>query len=402
MRNKFQAGSPIPIKAATGETEILVFGDIGESFWDDSGITAKSIKTQLDEAPSGDTIVVRINSPGGDAFEGVAIGNVLRDDSRRIVVKVDGTAISSASIIAMAGDEIRMADNALMMIHNPWTSVAGDANDMRSMADRLDKVGAALAQTYVSRTGKSRDEVAAMMDAETWLSAEEALEAGFATHIDGANDGAEALLTERKIAAYGNVPGAVDRWMRATPVQVAAALDMSVTVPGIPTFDIAFGGNTADGVILPKTSPPADTERGGNTQEDNTVDLKEMQAALTTMTEANAEVNARADALETQNMKLVEERDGALAKLAEIADAALVAKVEAFVDHKFTQPELEDQLALARKDEPLFDKLVAQRTDLTILAKDPIGAGDDSPEPSPVTGADGTGLTTLVNAAASN
>ena len=401
MRNRFQAGSPVvPIKAAQGETEILVYGDIGESFWDDSGITAKGVKGQLDAASVNDTIVVRINSPGGDAFEGVAIGNILRDDSRRIVVKVDGTAISSASIIAMAGDEIRMADNALMMIHNPWTCVCGDSTEMRSMADRLDKVGAALAQTYVSRTGKSRDDVAALMDAETWFSAEEALEAGFATHIDGARDDAEALLTEQKIAAYGNVPGSVSRWMRPA-------------AGGRPPYTDAEGrhGPPVDalaGVILPKDSPPADTERGGiHPHTETAMDLTEVQAALTDatakvvqLTEDVSAANSRGDMFEAQNIKLVEERDAAKAQLDTIDGARLADKVKALVGVKFAGNEYDDQLESAQANEELFDRLMAQRSPMTLLNRDPAGIGDNKPAPRAGSNTKGEGLAKLVNAAA--
>ena len=395
MRNRFQAGSPVvPIKAAQGETEVLIYGDIGESFWDDSGITAKSIKAQLDAASANDVIVVRVNSPGGDAFEGVAIGNILRDDSRRIVVKVDGTAISSASIIAMAGDEIRMADNALMMIHNPWTMVAGDAKEMRSMADRLDKVGAALAQTYVTRTGKARDDIAAMMDAETWLSADEALEAGFATHIDGARDDVEALLTEQKIAAYGNVPGSVSRWMRPAPTARMAA-----AVRGL---------DALAGVIVPQDSPPADTERGGiHTNTETAMELSEVQAALTDatamvarLTEDVSAANSRGDMLEAQNIKLVEERDAAVAKLDEIDATRLADKVKALVGVKFAGNEYDDQLESAKLNEELFDRLMAQRSDLKILVRDPAGIGDGKPTQRAGANDKGQGLANIVSAAA--
>jgi ATP-dependent protease ClpP protease subunit len=393
MRNRFQAGSPVvSFRAAQGETEILVYGDIGESFWDDSGITAKGIKAQLDAASANDVIVVRINSPGGDAFEGVAICNILRDDSRRIVVKVDGTAISSASIVAMAGDEIRMADNALMMIHNPWTCVCGDSTEMRLMADRLDKVGAALAQTYVSRTGKSRDDIAAMMAAETWFSAEEAFEAGFATHIDGARDDAEALLTEQRIAAYGNVPGSAARWVRgnnALAIQYTASAACT-------TGDLAY-----------QNSPPADTERGGtHPQTETAMDLPEVQAALTDatamvarLTEDVSAANARGDMLEAQNIKLVEERDAIKAELDTIDATRLVDKVRALVGVKFAGNEYDDQLESAKLNEALFDRLMVQRSDMSVLVRDPAGIGDDKPTRRAGANDKGQGLADIVRAA---
>lgn len=183
-----------------GTLELLIYEDIGEDWWDGGGLTAKTVREQLDRAGLYSRISVRINSPGGDAFEGVAIGNVLKATGKPVDVAVDGIAASAASIIAMCGSTITMAHNAMMMIHNAWTFEMGDSRAMAKMAERLDKIDGAIAQTYVDRTGKSMDDVRAMMDAETWMSADECMEQGFATAIAAEPDAekeAEALAMAR-------------------------------------------------------------------------------------------------------------------------------------------------------------------------------------------------------------
>lgn len=165
--------------------EIVIYSDIGESLWYEA-VSAKSVKAQLDEM-TGD-VVVRINSPGGDVFDGFAMHNLLKSHSGRITVKIDGLAASAASVVAMAGDEIVMAENALMMIHDPWTMAVGSAADMRDTADLLDKVKGSIVTTYTSRTGMDSDMVADMMSAETWFDAAEALNVGLATGIEGTSD----------------------------------------------------------------------------------------------------------------------------------------------------------------------------------------------------------------------
>ncbi len=164
-----------------GTLELSIYEQIGRDFFGD-GVTAKSVKQQLDAAQFS-RIAVRINSPGGDAFEGLAIGNLLRSTKKPIDVFVDGIAASAASIIAMAGHTRTMGANAMLMIHNAWTLCAGDGNDMRKMADTLDKISDSIAQTYMERTGKSLDDIKALMDAETWMSAQDAVDGGFATGI---------------------------------------------------------------------------------------------------------------------------------------------------------------------------------------------------------------------------
>jgi ATP-dependent Clp protease, protease subunit len=146
------------------------------------GVSAKSFLNDM-RAVKGDTINLSINSPGGDVFAGVAIYNALRSSGKKVNVKVLGLAASAASLIAMAGDEIEMPENAMMMIHNPWSFAMGDADELRSTADVLDKIGNSLVGTYAARTGKADDEIKALLDAETWMSAQEAVDMGFATKV---------------------------------------------------------------------------------------------------------------------------------------------------------------------------------------------------------------------------
>lgn len=159
--------------------EILIYSDIGDSYWYDS-VSAKDIKDKLDAMDNGD-LVVRINSPGGSVFDGFAIYNLLNQREGKVTVQVDGMAASAASVIAMAGDEILMADNALMMIHDPWTMMAGSADEMRDTAELLDKIKGSIITTYQSQTSLSAEEIGEMMAAETWFSAAEAVENGLAT-----------------------------------------------------------------------------------------------------------------------------------------------------------------------------------------------------------------------------
>ena len=167
------------VKAATGGGNALltVHDDVGAF-----GVSAKDFLNDL-RAAEGPEIDVEINSPGGDVFAGLAIFNGLRASGKKVNVKVIGLAASAASLIAMAGDTIEMPENTYMMVHNPWSFALGGSEDMRATADMLDKVAASLVTTYANRTGKSHDEITALLDAETWMTAQEAVDAGFATSV---------------------------------------------------------------------------------------------------------------------------------------------------------------------------------------------------------------------------
>jgi ATP-dependent Clp protease protease subunit len=165
--------------------EVLIYEDIGEGWF--GGVSAKGFADDLKALGDGiKTINVRINSAGGSVFDGVAIYNTLRKHGARIEVDIDGMALSIASVIAMAGDEIRMAENALFMIHDPWTMTWGNAGELREQADLLDKIKGTLVDTYVARSGRSAAEVSDWMAAETWMTAQEAQERGFVNSITGA------------------------------------------------------------------------------------------------------------------------------------------------------------------------------------------------------------------------
>ncbi|HEY2417855.1 MAG TPA: head maturation protease, ClpP-related, partial [Steroidobacteraceae bacterium] len=188
-----------------GTLELLVYEDIGENFWTGGGVTAKTVKQQIDAAGAFERIAVRINSPGGDAFEGSAILSLLKAQKKPVAVYVDGIAASAASIIAMAGDTITMGRTAMMMIHNAWSVCMGSAVEMRKAADVLDKISASMALAYVARSGMSAEAVKAIMDADTWMSAEECVQQGFATAIADDQDGEAAMALARSFRSLAKL-----------------------------------------------------------------------------------------------------------------------------------------------------------------------------------------------------
>ena len=163
---------------------IRINDQIGKDWWTDEGIAAKDFINTLEELGNVEEIVLHINSPGGNVYDGLEIHNNLKRHSARVTVIVDGIAASIASVIAMAADEIIMPANTQMMIHNPSTWAVGDANEMRSTADRLDEVKDSLITSYVDFTGKDKEEIWQLMDSETYMSAEEAVNMGFATRVE--------------------------------------------------------------------------------------------------------------------------------------------------------------------------------------------------------------------------
>lgn len=163
--------------------EIVMYGTIGEDDnWDD--VTAKQFSNDLKQYENYKNIDLRINSPGGSVFAGQAIYTMLKRHSAKITVYIDGVAASIASLIAMAGDKVIMPANAVMMIHNPWSFAIGNSSDMRKSADTLDKIRDSMLAAYISKTGMDKDELIALLDEETWMTAETAVEKGFADEVE--------------------------------------------------------------------------------------------------------------------------------------------------------------------------------------------------------------------------
>jgi len=187
--------------AAEGETsaEISIYDAIG-SF----DVNAKQFVDELKEI-NADTINLRINSPGGSVIDGNAMFNALQRHPAKVITHIDGLAASMASVIAMAGDEVHMADNALLMIHNPWTFSMGDADELRADADLLDKMSASILSSY-GRSQYEADEIKNLMDEETWFTAQEAFDAGFVDHISTGLRAAAGDITAMAEGAEIKVP----------------------------------------------------------------------------------------------------------------------------------------------------------------------------------------------------
>ena len=193
------------IKAQSGtRAEIYIFGVVVDYKWydDDDDVTAKEF---IDAIKNLGDLDVHINSPGGSVPAGNAIYNALRRHKGDVAVYIDGMAASIASVIAMAGSRVIMPENALLMIHDPWSYAVGNAADMRKTADTLDKFKSGLVAAYRDKTGLDEDVIATMMSAEAWITAAEAVEMGFADELEQPI----AVAARFDLSRYKNVPQAL-------------------------------------------------------------------------------------------------------------------------------------------------------------------------------------------------
>ncbi|MBO9158993.1 MAG: Clp protease ClpP, partial [Escherichia coli] len=186
------------------EADIFIYDEIG--YW---GVTAKQFVNDLRALGDITHINLHINSPGGDVFDGIAIYNALKHHGAAITVHIDGLAASMASVIAMVGNPVIMPENTMMMIHKPWGFAGGDATDMRDYADLLDKVESVLIPAYAQKTGKSTEEIAAMLEDETWMSGSECLEKGFADQVTPSLQ-AMACIHSKRIEEFEKMPKELD------------------------------------------------------------------------------------------------------------------------------------------------------------------------------------------------
>ncbi|HHO6115555.1 TPA: head maturation protease, ClpP-related [Staphylococcus aureus] len=165
------------------EHVLVISGAIGESNYFYDATSAKDVRNALNNVEA-KTIRIKLNSPGGDAFQGLEIYNYIKDLDAHVIVEVTALAASAGSIIAMGADEIIMRTGSTMMIHNASTFCYGDKEEMQTTYDRLEKIDSSIVDVYVSRTGLSKEEVKELLDNETWFTASEAVEKGFANSYE--------------------------------------------------------------------------------------------------------------------------------------------------------------------------------------------------------------------------
>lgn len=186
------------------KAELSIYGDLVDySWWDDSSsVTASKFKKALDAVGAVDEILVRINSGGGSVFVGHSIYSQLKNHGAKIVCRVEGLAASAASVVAMAADTLIMGNTDYLMIHNPSSIAWGDAAEMRKNADALDVIKDGIVAAYVEKTGKSKEVISALMDAETWMTGDKAVEMGFADET-GEEKSLEAVLNDNRLVLNG-------------------------------------------------------------------------------------------------------------------------------------------------------------------------------------------------------
>jgi ATP-dependent Clp protease protease subunit len=318
-----------------GEVELSIYDEIGAF-----GIGAKEFIAELREY-KGQHVHVRINSPGGEIIDGSAIANALNRHEGGVTVHIDGLAASMASYIAMSGKPTYMSENALLMIHNPWTLAAGEADDLRKQADLLDVMKSTLVRGYQRKSGMPAEEISKLMDEETWLTALEAAALGF---VDAIEDGIPAAASARDLRArFDSFAQRMDETNSVAPETEIVAPVAEVAVEEAPVAVEAE-------IIAPEvTEEPAAEEAAPEAKADESA---EKFAALEA---EKAEAIARAEAAEAELAK-VKDAFAALEKSAGVA-AASVAPASKVSE---SDPVAQWMAAVEAKDYATSNKLFAE------------------------------------------
>ncbi|MBU5342289.1 Clp protease ClpP [Caldibacillus hisashii] len=205
QKNKF-----FNMKASADEksADVFIYGEITKYAWEEYGeVSSITFKNELDELGDIEVINLYLNSPGGSVFEGITIHNMLKRHKAKVITHVDGVAASIASVIAMAGDVIKMPKNSMLMIHNALTYAWGNAKELRKIADDLDRISNSSMQSYLQKAGNkiTAEKLQELLDAETWLSADEAFEYGLCDEVLEENN-MVASVSHELFSRYKNVP----------------------------------------------------------------------------------------------------------------------------------------------------------------------------------------------------
>ncbi|WP_341674952.1 ClpP-like prohead protease/major capsid protein fusion protein [Niveibacterium sp. SC-1] len=205
-------------EASAASAEVFIYGDIGESWWEET-VSAKDFVRDI-AALNVSALTVRINSFGGSVPDGIAIYNALKRHAATVTIAIDGVAMSIASLIAMAGDTVEMAENAMLMIHAPWSYVAGNAPELREAADMLDQYAAAMSTSYAAKTGRDQAEMLALVTdgKDHYFTAAEALAGGFIDSVVSAMPVAAHAAFASQLTRFKSLPAA----LRQAPAAAAA------------------------------------------------------------------------------------------------------------------------------------------------------------------------------------
>jgi ATP-dependent Clp protease protease subunit len=244
------------MKAEDGSAEIVIYDEIGQSWWGEETVSAKQFLDDLNALGDVSAITLRINSPGGDVFDGVAIHNSIKNHKATVTAHVDGIAASAASFIAMAADKVVMPANSFLLIHGASGISFGNADDMRAVADDLDRIDKSLTATYVARAKSTTAKVKALMKEDRLMDAAEAKQWGFADEVTSekkmaANFSLRLLpkaAAERFRAETGN--GEVETPPPAPEPEVPEAVPVPPPVPPAPAETPADAPPAASATVV--------------------------------------------------------------------------------------------------------------------------------------------------------
>ena len=189
----------------SGDATLYIY-DVIDAYW---GVSAKEVAQAIAGLKSTDTLHLRINSPGGDVFEARAIAAAIGQHAGKTVAHIDGLAASAATTIASAADEVEIVDGGFYMVHNAWTFAMGNKHDLRETSNLLDKVDGAIVADYAKRTGATPEQIVAWMDAETWFTAQEAVDNKFADRLAEPAKASNASARHFNLAVYDKTPKAL-------------------------------------------------------------------------------------------------------------------------------------------------------------------------------------------------
>jgi len=277
--------------------EILLYDVIGEDWWTGGGFTAKAFAEQLValDLRAGDELMLRVNSPGGDAGDGLGIYHALKDCKAHKVARVEGLAASAATIVIMGADEVQIADPSVLMIHRAMVGCMGDRAEMLKAAEMLDTYDGAIAAAYSKKSGKSIDECLALMAEETWFDARGFVDAGLADRLvedEPTEEAPAAKWDPRIIARFRRAPAALKERLDRPPMRLAPAA-LATEMPAPRAEGQVLSATNKSDIVTIRDKAQAVLDRAEKAPKEEPVDA----AALARLTSELERAHARIDTI---------------------------------------------------------------------------------------------------------